>query len=109
MPRFQSKSDCSCDFPTNISPLPVETTGQSKEEIAKSPFLEKLLKKDYEVIYFTEVLDEYVMQHMVEYDDKKFADASKDDLKLREKDEKESRRDKVRPGGVIFQCMVASS
>lgn len=68
--------------------------GQSKEEIAKSPFLEKLLKKDYEVIYFTEVLDEYVMQHMVEYDDKKFADASKDDLKLREKDEKESRRDK---------------
>ena len=35
------------------------------------------------------------MQHMVEYDDKKFADASKDELKMRDKDEKESKRDKV--------------
>ncbi len=69
--------------------------GQTKEDIAKSPFVERLLKKDYEVIYFTDVLDEYVMQHMMEYDDKKFADASKDELKMRDKDEKETKRDKV--------------
>ncbi len=37
-------------------------TGDSKEEIAKSPFVERLLQKGYEVIYFTDVLDEYVMQ-----------------------------------------------
>ena len=72
------------------------SAGQTKEEIAKSPFVERLLQKDYEVIYFTDVLDEYVMQHMTEYDDKKFADASKDELKMRDKDEKESKRDKVR-------------
>lgn len=36
--------------------------GSSKEEIGKSPFVEQLLKKGYEVIYFTDVLDEYVMQ-----------------------------------------------
>jgi hypothetical protein len=36
--------------------------GSSIEEIKKSPFVEKLLKKGYEVIYFTDVMDEYVMQ-----------------------------------------------
>ncbi len=46
----------------------------------------------------TDVLDEYVMQHMTEYDDKKFADASKDELKMRDQDEKESKRDKVGRG-----------
>jgi heat shock protein beta len=69
--------------------------GQSEKEIASSPYVERLLKKDYEVIYFTDVLDEYVMQHMTEYDDKKFSDASKDELKMRDQDEKESKRDKA--------------
>lgn len=68
--------------------------GTSKEEVAGSPFLERLVKKGYEVIYFTDVLDEYVMQHLLEYDDKKFQNASKEDLKLSDKDEKEKKRDK---------------
>ncbi len=72
--------------------------GQNDKEIAKSPFVERLLQKGYEVLYLTDVLDEYVMQHMTEYDDKKFADASKDELKMRDQDEKESKRDKVRTG-----------
>jgi hypothetical protein len=38
------------------------TKGTNKEEIAQSPFVEQLLRKGYEVIYFTDVLDEYVMQ-----------------------------------------------
>lgn len=68
--------------------------GQTKEEVANSPFLERLVTKGYEVIYFTDVLDEYVMQHLLEYDDKKFQNASKEDLKLADKDEKEKKRDK---------------
>ncbi|GFH21517.1 HATPase_c domain-containing protein [Haematococcus lacustris] len=68
--------------------------GSSKEEIEKSPFLEQLLRKGYEVIYFTDVLDEYVMQHMVDYEDKKFANASKEDLKMADKDEVEKKKDK---------------
>eukprot|EP00798_Chlamydomonas_sp_ICE-L_P027680 gene27680-7322_t len=68
--------------------------GSSKAEIEQSPFLEKLLLKGYEVIYFTDVLDEYVMQHMIDYDDKKFANAAKEDLKMSDKDEKEKKKDK---------------
>lgn len=68
--------------------------GASKEEIAKSPFVEQLLRKGYEVIYFTDVLDEYVMQHVLDYDDHKFANVAKEDLKLGDKDSKHKQRDK---------------
>ncbi len=51
-------------------------------------FVEKLIQKGYEVIFFTEAIDEYVMTHLTEFDDKKFQDASKDDLKLGKDDRK---------------------
>ena len=60
--------------------------GQSIVELQKSPHLEKLLEKDYEVIYFVEPMDEYMMQGLIDFDDKRFMDASKEDLKL-EKDD----------------------
>ena len=81
---------------------PLSCAGLSIDEVKKSPFVERLLKKGYEVIYFTDTLDEYVMGHLLEYDDKKFADASREDLKMSDKDEKEKKRDKVCVvGGVL--------
>lgn len=73
--------------------------GRSQEEVVNSPFLEKLKRKDYEVIYFTDALDEYVMSNMAEYEGHKFFDASKEDLKIgKDKAEKEAEKKvKVRP------------
>mmetsp|Transcript_3775 Transcript_3775/g.5046 ORF Transcript_3775/g.5046 Transcript_3775/m.5046 type:complete len:444 (-) Transcript_3775:418-1749(-) len=68
--------------------------GNSMDEVKNSAFLERLLKKDLEVIYFTDPLDEYLMQHLTEYDDKKFANASKEDLKFGDKDDEERSREK---------------
>jgi hypothetical protein len=36
--------------------------GANKDEVSRSPYLEQLLKKGYEVVYFTDVMDEYMMQ-----------------------------------------------
>ena len=47
-----------------------------------SPFIEKLVSNGYEVIYMTEPIDEYLMQNVKEYKDKKFINVSNDDLKL---------------------------
>ena len=58
--------------------------GESKEYVEKAPFLEKLVKKDIEVIYMTDPIDEYMMQQLKEYDGKKFVNISKSDLKLDE-------------------------
>ena len=68
------------------------------EELKDSVFVEKLIQKGYEVIFFTEAIDEYVMTHLTEFDDKKFQDASKDDLKLGKDDKKGMKKLKV--GGI---------
>ena len=71
----------------------LEHAGQSKEEVRNSPFVEKLTAADYEVIYFTDPLDEYVMSNMPDFDDHKFQDVTKDDLKIG-KDKAEKKREK---------------
>lgn len=68
--------------------------GTSQEELARSPFVENLLKKGYEVIYFTDPLDEYIAQSLQEFDDLKLMNASKEDLSLGEQGEKDKARDK---------------
>ncbi|GER26614.1 heat shock protein 90 [Striga asiatica] len=57
-------------------------TGTSKEQLEKSPFLERLTKKGYEVIFFTDPVDEYLMQYLMDYEDKKFQNVSKEGLKI---------------------------
>ncbi|KAE8715560.1 Endoplasmin-like protein [Hibiscus syriacus] len=57
-------------------------TGTSKEQLEKSPFLERLKKKNYEVIFFTDPVDEYLMQYLMDYDGKQFQNVSKEGLKI---------------------------
>ncbi|CAA2958316.1 endoplasmin homolog [Olea europaea subsp. europaea] len=57
-------------------------TGTSKEQLEKSPFLERLTKKNYEVIFFTDPVDEYLMQYLMDFEDKKFQNVSKEGLKI---------------------------
>ncbi|XP_049389857.1 endoplasmin homolog [Solanum stenotomum] len=64
-------------------------TGASKEQLEKSPFLERLNKKDYEVILLTDPVDEYLMQYLMDYEDKKFQNVSKEGLKLKDSKTKE--------------------
>jgi len=53
--------------------------GETKEAIANSPFLGKLTRKGYDVLFLTEPIDEYVVQTMGKYESKyKFVDISKE-------------------------------
>ena len=65
--------------------------GTSREELARSPFVEMLVSKGYEVIFFSDPLDEYVTAHVTEYEGKTLINVSKDDLKLPENDKKEEK------------------
>ncbi|RAL53148.1 hypothetical protein DM860_006820 [Cuscuta australis] len=64
-------------------------TGTNKEQLEKSPFLERLKKKNYEVIFFTDPVDEYLMQYLMDYEDKKFQNVSKEGLKIKDSKDKE--------------------
>lgn len=50
--------------------------------MSKSPFVERLLKKGYEVLYLIEPVDEYCIQSLPEFEGKKFQNAAKEGLKL---------------------------
>lgn len=56
--------------------------GNSKDEVKSSPFVERLLKKGYEVLYLTEPVDEYCIQSLPEFEGKKFQNVAKEGLKL---------------------------
>lgn len=56
--------------------------GQSKSEVKASPFVERLLKKGYEVVYLVEPVDEYTIQALPEFSGKKFQNVAKEGLKL---------------------------
>ncbi|CAD8080216.1 unnamed protein product [Paramecium sonneborni] len=57
-------------------------TGESKASVAASPFVESLKKKDYEVIYMVDPIDEYVIQQLKEFEGKKLKNCSKEGLEL---------------------------
>jgi molecular chaperone HtpG len=62
-------------------------TGESKAVVENSPFLEKLKKRGFEVIFMTEPIDEYCVQQLKEYDGKKLVCATKEGLDLGESDD----------------------
>jgi len=68
--------------------------GENKKELESSPFLEKLKKRGYEVIFMTDPIDEYAVQHMDEFEDNKLMNASKEDLKFGDKEEKKEKKRK---------------
>jgi len=62
-------------------------TGESKIAVEKSPFLEGLKKRGLEVIYMIDPIDEYCVQQLKDYDDKKLVCATKEGLELEQTDE----------------------
>uniref|UniRef100_A0A8C7XQ60 Heat shock protein 90, beta (grp94), member 1 n=1 Tax=Oryzias sinensis TaxID=183150 RepID=A0A8C7XQ60_9TELE len=67
--------------------------GTSRKEAESSPFVEKLLKKGYEVIYLTEPVDEYCIQALPEFDGKRFQNVAKEGVKFEESEKAKEKRE----------------
>ncbi|XP_069675005.1 endoplasmin [Periplaneta americana] len=60
--------------------------GSNRKEVENSPFVERLLKKGYEVLYLVEAVDEYCISALPEFDGKKFQNVAKEGFTLSEGD-----------------------
>lgn len=64
--------------------------GENAQKIALLPQLDAVKEKGFEVLYFTDEVDEFAIQMLMEYNGKKFANICKNDLDLSSDTEKEA-------------------
>ncbi|XP_003745792.1 endoplasmin homolog [Galendromus occidentalis] len=95
--RFPSSIDASADKLVSLSDYVQRMkekqsaiyyiAGGSMDEVKKSPFVERLLKRGYEVLFLTEAVDEYAISSLTEFEGKKFQNVAKEGLSIDENKE----------------------
>ena len=69
--------------------------GENKDRLSKLPQVETLTKKGYDVLLFTEDVDEFVPQTLMTYMEKQFCNVSTEDLGLQTEEEKKQAEEKA--------------
>ena len=68
-------------------------TGESRETVANSSFVERVRNRGFEVVYMVEPIDEYCVQQLKEYDGKTLVSVTKEGLELPEDEEEKKKRE----------------
>merc|ERR1712179_296111 len=71
-------------------------TGESRETVSNSAFVERVKKRGFEVLYMCEPIDEYVVQQLKEYDGKSLVSVTKEGLELPEDEDEKKRREELK-------------
>ena len=70
-------------------------TGENKSVVEKSPFLESFRKRDVEVLFMTEPMDEYMVGQLKDFDGKKLICASKEGLEWDQTDDEKKQKEEL--------------
>jgi len=71
-------------------------TGESREQVENSAFVERVKKRGYEVLYMVDPIDEYAVQQLKEYDGKTLVSVTKEGLELPEDEEEKKRLEEAK-------------
>merc|ERR1712012_1344392 len=71
-------------------------TGESKDVVGSSSFVETLKKRGLECLYMTEPIDEYVVQQLKEFDGKNLVSVTEEGLELPEDEEEKKKKEAVK-------------
>lgn len=80
-------------------------SGETIDKIDLLPQVEQIKEKDYEILYFTDYIDEFVIQMMPEYDGKKFVNISNGNLDLDTEEEKKKLEEENKSFEDMFKLM----
>lgn len=80
-------------------------TGDSTERIAKLPQTELVADKGFEILYFTDEIDEFAISMMREYDGKEFKNVSSGDLGIEDKEKEEDAKKEAEEHKKLFDFM----
>jgi molecular chaperone HtpG len=78
-------------------------TGTSREMVSNSPHLEAFRSKDYDVLFLTDPVDEWVVQALTEYDGKKLKAVDRGDLELDSDEEKKIKEEQKKESTQEYQ------
>ena len=81
-------------------------TGETVDKIAKLPQLEIFADKDYEVLFFTDEVDEFAIKMLRSYKDKEFKSISSEDLELEEGQNSEDKTPETEEFKDIFEFVA---
>lgn len=77
-------------------------TGESYNRIEKLPQTEMVLDKGYEILYFTEDIDEFAIKTLTSYEDKEFKSVAAGDLGIESEEEKEKEESEEKENEELF-------
>merc|ERR1712112_189970 len=84
-------------------------TGESKDVVSASSFVETLKKRGLECIYMTEPIDEYVVQQLKEFDGKNLVSVTKEGLELPEDEEEKKKMEAGKEKFASSPCCIVTS
>ena len=79
--------------------------GESADQIAKLPQVERILDKGYEILYCTEDVDDFVMKALGEIDGKQFKSVNDEDALPQTDEEKQAAQEKAEAGKPVLEAV----
>lgn len=80
-------------------------SGESNERIEKLPQIEMVLDKGYEVLYFTDDIDEFAIRMIMKYKDKEFKSVSSGDLGIETEQNEDTSNTNDKENEQLFEFM----
>jgi molecular chaperone HtpG len=111
---YSSKEDKMVTLDEYVSRMPEEqefiyyAAGESKEMLKKLPQTEAVLDKGFEILYFTEDIDEFAIKVLEEYQEKEFKSVSSSDLEIDDVEDTEENQVEEDIRKEIFDYMTKS-